>query len=147
MKSALFRCPFDWKDLLPPEVLGAVRPKELAGRVWDLLALTELGWRSLGETPLLCRILLVPGNCPATLPDRLGAEAVVTYGLSPRDSLTFSSLAEPVLCVQRTLPRPDGTVVEPQELPLPPLPFPAEQLLPLLGLRLLRMPLPGTPCL
>ena len=143
MKNVLFCCPDGWKDILPPGVLGAVRPEELAGRAWDLLALTELGCRSLGEAPLLCRILLVPGDCPVVLPDRLGAEAVITYGLSPRDSLTLSSLTEPMLCIQRALPRPDGTVVEPQELPLPPLPFPAEQLLPLLGLRLLRMPLSG----
>ena len=143
MKNALFRCPDSWKDFLPPGVLGAVRLEELAGRAWDLLALTEQGCHSLGKTPLLCRILLVPGNCPAELPDRLGAEAVITYGLSSRDSLTLSSLTEPMLCVQRALPRPDGTVVEPQELPLPPLSFPAEQLLPLLGLRLLRMPLSG----
>ena len=147
MKNALFRCPSDWKGLLPPEVLGAVRPEELSGQVWELLALTEPGCRSLGRTPLLCRILLVPGNCPAALPDRLGAEAVITYGLSSRDSLTLSSLTEPVLCIQRALPRPDGTVVEPQELPLPPLPAPAEQLLPLLGLQLLQMPLPGSFCL
>ena len=58
-----------------------------------------------------------------------------------RDSLTLSSLAEPVLCVQRALPRPDGAVIDPQEFPLPPLPGPAEALLPILGLRLLQMPL------
>ena len=89
----------------------------------------------------------MPGNCPAALPDRLGAEAVITYGLSSRDSLTISSLTEPVICIHRALPRPDGTVVEPQELPLPPLPAPAEQLLPLLGLQLLQIPLPGSFCL
>ena len=66
---------------------------------------------------------------------------MITCGLSPRDSLTLSSLTEPVLCVQRSLPRPDGAVIEPQEVPLPPLPGPPEELLPLLGLRLLLMPL------
>ena len=45
-----------------------------------------------------------------------------------------------MLCVQRTLPRPGGGEVVPQEFPLPPLPGPAEELLPLLGLRLLQMP-------
>ena len=57
----------------------------------------------------------------------------MTYGLSHRDSLTLSSLAEPVLCVQRRLPRPDGGFIEPQEFPLPDLPAPAAELLPLLG--------------
>ena len=69
------------------------------------------------------------------------ADTVITYGLSSRDSLTLSSLEEPVLCIQRTLPRPDGAAIEPQEIPLPPLLEPAEQLLPLLGLWLLQMPL------
>ena len=86
-----------------------------------------------------CLLLLAPGDCAEL--EGLRAERVVTYGLSPRDSLTLSSLAEPVLCVQRALPRPDGTVIEPQEFPLPDLPAPAEELLPLLGLRLLQMPL------
>ena len=80
------------------------------------------------------------GWCRA-LPERVQAEAVVTCGLSPRDSMTLSSLAEPVLCVQRALPRPDGGTVEPQEFPLPALPGPAAELLPLLGLWLLQMPL------
>ena len=140
MKNALYRCPDAWRSLLPPEVLGAVRPEELSGRAWDLLALTEQGCRSLGEALLLCRILLVPGNCPMVLPNRLGAEAVITYGLSPRDSLTLSSLTpQPVLCVQRRLTDLHGTVIEPQELPLPPdwTRFEAEPLLLLAGARLL----------
>ena len=89
---------------------------------------------------MMCRVALVPGNGGGDL-SGLRAETVVTWGLSPRDSLTLSSLSEPVLCVQRALLRPDGGVVEPQELPLPRLPAPAEQMLPLLGLWLLRMPL------
>ncbi len=95
--------------------------------------------RGAGDTAALCRVLLVPG----IVPRRWSAsrrETVVTYGLSSRDSLTLSSLAEPVLCVQRQLPRPGGGVVEPQEFPLPELPAPAAELLPLLGLRLLQLP-------
>ena len=91
-----------------------------------------------------CRILLLPGGCPLELAAQVHAERVITYGLSSRDSLTLSSLEAPVLCVQRTLPRPDGGVVEPQEFPLSNLPAPAEELLPLLGLRLLQMPLTET---
>ena len=84
------------------------------------------------------------GDCTAPL-ERITAETVVTYGLSSRDSLTLSSLAEPVLCVQRQLPRPGGGVVEPQEFPLPELPAPAAELLPLLGLRLLQLPQTSAP--
>ncbi len=137
MEGAIYDCPARWLEHLPPGVLGAESPAGLAGRTWDLLALTRLGRASLGRAEVSCRVLLVPGDGPPPL----GAETVITCGLSPRDSLTLSSLTEPVLCVQRSLPRPDGAVIEPQEFPLPPLPGPPEELLPLLGLRLLLMPL------
>lgn len=137
MESAIFLCPDAWRPLLPPGIRLPEGPGQLGERTWDILALTPEGLRQAGKTR--CRILLAPGDC-GTLPG-VEAERVVTYGLSHRDSLTLSSLAEPVLCVQRTLPRTDGTVVEPQEFPLPPLPASAEALLPLLGLRLLQMPL------
>ena len=112
-----------------------------AGALGTLLVLTEAG---LGRAASPCGILLVPGDCPAELLERVPAETVVTYGMSPRDSLTFSSLEGPVLCVQRRLPRLDGTVVEPQEVPLPGLSGPPELLLPVLGARVLQMPLPVT---
>ena len=54
----------------------------------------------------------------------------------PRDSITLSSLREPVLCVQRTLPLLCGGVLEPQEFPLPGVEG-AERLLPGVGTRLL----------
>lgn len=139
MDAAIYDCPGAWEPFLPPGTRRVRQAGELAEHVWPLLALTEEGCRRLEGTGPLCRVLLTPGDCPPAL--LAGAETVVSYGLSPRDSLTLSSLAEPVLCVQRALPGPDGTVVEPQELPLPPLPAPAEALLPLLGLWLLQMPL------
>lgn len=138
MEGAIFDCPASWRARLPAGVLGADSPAALAGRNWDLLALTRRGRAALGRAEASCRILLLPGDGPPPLP----AETVITWGLSPRDSLTLSSLRAPVLCVQRSLPRPDGTVIEPQEFPLPPLPEPPEELLPLLGLRLLLAP-PG----
>ena len=143
MEGAIYDCPVAWLGLLPPGVLGAESPAGLAGRTWDLLALTRRGRETLGRAEVSCRVLLIPGDSP--LP--LRAETVITCGLSPRDSLTLSSLTEPVLCVQRSLPRPDGAVIEPQEFPLPSLPGPPEELLPLLGLRLLLMPLAEPPVL
>lgn len=137
MEGAIFDCPALWLERLPPGVLGAESPAGLAGRVWDLLALTQRGLEALGRAEVSCRILLAPGDCPPPLP----AETVITYGLSPRDSLTLSSVRSPVLCVQRSLPRPDGAVIEPQEFPLSSLPGSPEPFLPLLGLRLLLMPL------
>ena len=143
MNAAIFDCPAEWAHLLPPGTRRVLRGEELREHIWPLLALTPGGCRALAgrrESGVVCRLLLVPGDLPV-LPAQIRAETVVSYGLSPRDSLTLSSLAEPVLCVQRALPRPDGAVIDPQEFPLPPLPGPAEALLPILGLRLLQMPL------
>lgn len=136
MEGAIFDCPAAWGGKLPPGVQSFQAAGGLKGTNWDILALTGRGCRE-AEAAVRCRILLSPGNSAPPVQ----AGAVITYGLSPRDSLTLSSLAEPVLCVQRRLPRPDGTEIEPQEFPLSPLPGPAEELLPLLGLRLLLMPL------
>ncbi|MFR6095932.1 MAG: hypothetical protein ACLUIW_11775 [Dysosmobacter welbionis] len=109
MEGVIFCCPPAWRKLLPPGVLGAERAEALAEQYWPLLVLTRRGCGELGDTAALCRVLLVPGDCTAPL-ERITAETVVTYGLSSRDSLTLSSLAEPVLCVQRQLPRPGGGV-------------------------------------
>ena len=144
MNAAIFGCPAEWARLLPPGTRRVLRGEELTEHIWPLLALMPGGCRALANRResggVVCRLLLAPGDLPA-LPAQVRAETVVSYGLSPRDSLTLSSLAEPVLCVQRALPRPDGVVIDPQEFPLPPLPGPAEALLPILGLRLLQMPL------
>ncbi len=138
-EGAVFRCPPSWLLRLPSALLAAEDVWDLAGRVWPLLVLTLSGCRRLQEAGCRprCRILLSPGDAPPVAE----AETIVTYGLSPRDSLTLSSLTEPVLCVQRALPRPDGGRVEPREIPLPPLPGPAEGFLPLFGSILLQMPL------
>ena len=141
MEGAIFDCPAAWEPALPSDVQRLKGEKEVSARTWDLLALTPSGVRCLKTEVVRCRILLLPGTCPPELAAAAEAECIVSYGLSPRDSLTLSSLERPVLCVQRSLPRPDGTVVEPQDLPLPPLPEPAEQMLPLLGLKLLHMQL------
>ena len=88
----------------------------------------------LKEEQVSCKTLLLPGDCR---PNRLQAQTIITYGLSATDTLTLSSLEQPVLCVQRALPCCGGHVIEPQEFPLPGLPGSAQALLPLLGLSLL----------
>ena len=139
MEGVLFCCPPSWERLLPPGILGTRQAAALPACCWPLMVLTRRGCEELGDTAAICRVLLVPGDWAPSL-DRITAETVVTYGLSHRDSLTLSSLTEPVLCVQRRLPRPDGVFIEPQEFPLGALPEPAAELLPLLGLRLLQIP-------
>ena len=110
---------------------------ELSGRHWDVLALTVGGCRKLRGAEIDCGVLILPGDCGPEALRGVRMEQAVSYGLSARDSLTLSSLREPVLCIQRALRRPDGGVVEPQEIPLFWLPAPADRLLPVLGLRLL----------
>lgn len=144
MEGIIWHCPALWRPLLPPRALAAESARDLTLRRWSVLALTERGCGDLERAD--CGVLLVPGDRAEAVLARVRAETVVTCGLSQRDSLTLSSLSEPVVCLQRALLRPDGSTVEPQEFPLPPgLPAPAEALLPLLGLRLLQMPLTEPP--
>lgn len=148
LRGAIYGGPAEWAGLLPP---GIRRPgrRGLWRRRWGVLALTPEGcadlltvrpaWRRvpLPTRELQCDLLLLPGDCPAGRLPLAPTLRAVSYGLSSRDSLTFSSLEQPALCVQRALPRPDGTIIEPQEIPLPGLPAPVERFLPLLGLWLL----------
>ena len=144
MEGIIWHCPALWRPLLPPRALAAESARDLTLRRWSVLALTERGCGALERAD--CGVLLVPGDRAEAVLARVRAETVVTCGLSQRDSLTLSSLSEPVVCLQRALLRPDGGTVEPQEFPLPPdLPAPAEALLPLFGLRLLQMPLTEPP--
>lgn len=108
-----------WQQALPPELEkiedgGAVRQ-----RCWELLVLDREGARRLsgqGRMPL-CRTLLLPQDAWR---EPLHACQVVSCGLSPRSSLTLSSLAQRrVLCVQRRLTAVSGAAIEPQDIPLP----------------------------
>ena len=86
------------------------------------------GWAGAGAVP--CGTVLLPGTA-GPLARALNARQAVSYGTSPRDTLTFSSLEGHRLClaVQRELVTLGGAVVEQQELVLPfstgasPLPF------------------------
>lgn len=70
--------------------------------------------------PCACRTVLLPGDAGAVL-HSLRAASAVSYGTSPRDSLTISSRAGGQLwaALQRELVTVDGQVVERQEFPLP----------------------------
>ena len=68
--------------------------------------------------PERCRTVLLPGEL-GTAP--LRAASAVSYGVSPRDSLTISSREDGAVWValQRELVTVDGRIVERQEFPLP----------------------------
>lgn len=133
MEGGFFLADTGWEFLLPEGVRQLRSVGAVGTGAWDLLALTPAGRTLLAGTRAAARVLLLPGDCAA---GALQAERVVTYGLSPRDSVTLSSLTEPVLCVQRALPLVHGGVLEPQEFPLPGV-AEAEALLPCMAVRLL----------
>lgn len=132
MAGGFFACPSGWEFILPEGILHLQDPWSVSGREWDFLALTPVGCRMLRNLRIRSEVLLIPGDALHT---DFQAETVITYGLSPRDSLTFSSLTEPVLCVQRKLPLFHGGSLEPQEFPMPGI-HEAVELLPYLGARI-----------
>ncbi len=95
-------------------------PAELAPWPLELLAVAPgaRGWAGAGA--VRCRTVLLPGSA-GPLARALLASQAVSYGTSPRDTLTFSSLEGDRLClaVQRELVPLAGAVVEQQELVLP----------------------------
>ena len=68
--------------------------------------------------PRRCRTVLLPGGMGGVSPQ---AASAVSYGASPRDSLTISSREGDTLwaALQRELVTVDGRVVERQEFPVP----------------------------
>lgn len=116
---------------LPAQLRPGAHPAELAGTPLDLLVVSPgaAGWAGAGA--LRCRAALLPGGLAPLARLLRPAQAAVSYGTSPRDSLTFSSLEGDQIClaVQRELVTLEGAVVEEQELVLPfptgasPLPF------------------------
>lgn len=95
-------------------------PAEFAVSPLDLLCVSpgSSGWAGAGAVH--CRTVLLPGTATA-LARALRCTQTVSYGTSPRDSLTFSSLegGHISLALQRELVALDGTVLEQQELVLP----------------------------
>ena len=95
---------------------------EAAGRSWDLLALARDAAGGAPPEALRARSILLPGDSDPAFARGMRALQLIGYGFSPRDTLTLSSFAEAgrLLCLQRSIVAADGTLLEPQELPLPP---------------------------
>ncbi len=77
---------------------------DLDGPPPDILVLSPdaVMTRRVESAPIKCGILLLPGDADA---DSFDAGCVVTYGMSPKNTLTLSSIGEDtcVLALQREL--------------------------------------------
>lgn len=104
---------------LPPGLWERCRPA-CTGGMYDLLVVAP-DWPVSRPVPpgLTCRALLLPGRLGPLAGD-LEAGWVMSYGLTPRDSLTLSSLGQDGLCLalQREVVTLAGRSLEPQETPL-----------------------------
>ena len=140
-KAAFFLASPEHRPLLPPEISFPGAKATLPDTRWDLLALNHVGCRTLlaNRIACSCKTLLLPGNAATAITQLVQANQVVSTGLSPLCTITFSSLmdSQALVCIQRTLIRPDGTELEPQELPMPLPSLPPEEQLLLLGMQLL----------
>lgn len=115
MASCVCFCLRELVSALPAEIVW--RPAVPLETCWDLCALSGPEAMRLSDTSLRCHTLLVPEELysPAWQ-----ARQVVSYGLSGRSSLTFSSMdRHGLLCVQRALADRFGRPVEEQEVCLP----------------------------
>lgn len=112
------------------KLLPGSHPADFASEVLSLLVISPgaTGWAGAGAVD--CQTVLLPGSA-GPLARSLRTGCAVSYGTSPRDTLTFSSLEGEQICLalQRELVTLDGSVLEQQELVLPfppgtsPLPF------------------------
>lgn len=95
-------------------------PAQFAEEALDLLCIgpDAIGWA--GVSAVDCRMLLLPGTA-GPLARGLRCQSAVSYGTSPRDTLTFSSLEGEKICLalQRELVTLSGGVLEQQEMVLP----------------------------
>ena len=101
----------DRADLCPA---GSLAP----GEVLDLLVVSP-DWTGEDRKVPPCRAMLVPGRL-AELARRLTASWAVSFGLSPKDTLTLSSMGENTihLALQREIVTLTGQRLDPQEFPL-----------------------------
>lgn len=98
---------------------GGLRDQCVSERHPALVVISPRAVRRGLELPAACRTVLLPGDAGAAL-GQLRAASAVSYGNSPRDSLTLSSRNGDRLwaALQRELVTVDGHVVERQEFPL-----------------------------
>lgn len=97
-------------------IVKASSLEELRGSHPDVLVLSEESSKDpSGDTAhIRCGILLLPGDGDA---EAFDAECIVTYGMSPKNTITLSSISEEscVLAIQRELLTSSGDMLDRQE--------------------------------
>ena len=112
-----------WGDRCPvkeehPIVQQLQSIAQLQSRLWTVLAVTKPLPPGVG---CACQILLLASWLPETCACHISSERVISFGFSPRDTLTLTAMGtQNVLCIQRELLSVSGQKIEPQEIPLPP---------------------------
>ena len=111
------------------DVYKKVRPISLSGALSvasgikpDILILSSKYSRDAHSIPenTSCGILLTPSGKMQELSKNIKADTVISYGMSPKDSITLSSI-EPgsiMLSIQRELPTLSDTILERQDIPV-----------------------------
>lgn len=102
------------------QLVRGQHPAEFAGTPVDLLCVgpQSAGWAGMRSAE--CGVLLLPGAA-GPLARGMRCRSAVSYGTSPKDTLTFSSLEQDRICLalQREIVSLAGHVVERQEFVLP----------------------------
>lgn len=118
--AATIRTGLQTSGTAEPALIAGDHPACWADRPLDLLILSPCatGWAGAGV--IQTGTVLIPGGL-GPLARSFHTRCAVSYGTSPKDSLTLSSLEGPQICiaVQRELVTVDGAVVEQQELVMP----------------------------
>lgn len=101
-------------------LLSAQHPAELALWPLELLVISPRATGWAGAERVSCRMVLLPGSA-GPLARVFEVRSAVSYGSSPKDTITVSSMESGRFCVaiQRELVTVRGGVVERQELVLP----------------------------
>lgn len=92
---------------------------EFAPRLFDLAVISPGADEDALRGPeIACRILLLPEWVSA---DTIRADCLVTYGMSPKSSVTLSSISEKfgVVAIMRELATVSGEILDRQELCVP----------------------------
>jgi len=107
----------------PSVVLRQASQLSDLGGAYDLLVVFASASDCATSPPssdLSCHVLLLPGEAQEAIWKQIPSGCVVSFGLSPKDSITVSSIepSSAVLALQRELVTLGGRVIEQQEIPL-----------------------------